>query len=120
MSADWSKGVEELVQAWQSDPLNARAAFLADRDYLVGLDHGTLAFQGEKDEVLDRFRMVQGPGELLTPETRGLFLGWEQSALGFTALTDRPQEAEALLGQEARYRRPTIGELIIYRGGNVQ
>ena len=27
-------------------------------DYLVGLDHGTLAFQGEKDEVLDRFRMV--------------------------------------------------------------
>ena len=62
----------------------------------------------------------QGPGELLTPETRGLFLGWEQSALGFTALTDRPQEAEALLGQEARYRRPTIEELIIYRGGNVQ
>ena len=89
-------------------------------DYLVGLDHGTLAFQGEKDEILDRFRMVQGPGELLTPETRGLFLGWEQSALGFTALTDRPQEAEALLGQEARYRRPTIEELIIYRGGNVQ
>lgn len=89
-------------------------------DYLVGLDHGTLAFQGEKDKVLDRFRMVQGSGELLTPETRGLFLGWEQSALGFAALTDRPQEAEALLGQEARYRRPTIEELIIYRGGNVQ
>jgi|GEM_PF-6139068 len=39
MSADWSKGVEELVQAWQSDPLNARAAFLAYRDYLVGLEN---------------------------------------------------------------------------------
>lgn len=35
MSADWSKGVEELLQAWQSDPLNARAAFLAYRDYLA-------------------------------------------------------------------------------------
>ena len=89
-------------------------------DYLVGLDHGVLAFQGEKDEVLDAFRVVQGPSELLTAETRELFLGWEQSALGFTALTDRPAEAEVLLGQEARYRRPTIEELIIYRGGNVQ
>ena len=29
-------------------------------DYLVGLDHGVLAFQGEKDEVLDAFRVVQG------------------------------------------------------------
>lgn len=37
-------------------------------DYLVGLDHGTLAFQGEKDEVLDRFRMVQGPGERSPPK----------------------------------------------------
>lgn len=89
-------------------------------DYLVGLDHGTLVFQGEKEEVLDRFRVVQGARELLTSETRDLFLGWEQSAMGFTALTDRPGEAEALLGQEARYRRPTIEELIIYRGGKLE
>lgn len=89
-------------------------------DYLVGLDHGTLVFQGEKEEVLDRFRVVQGARELLTGETRDLFLGWEQSAMGFTALTDRPGEAEALLGQEARYRRPTIEELIIYRGGKLE
>lgn len=89
-------------------------------DYLVGLDHGTLVFQGEKEEVLDRFRVVQGARELLTDETRDLFLGWEQSAMGFTALTDRPGEAEALLGQEARYRRPTIEELIIYRGGKLE
>ena len=45
MSADWSKGVEELVQAWQSDPLNARAAFLAYRDYLVGLENVSLEFK---------------------------------------------------------------------------
>ena len=89
-------------------------------DYLVGLDHGVLAFQGEKDEVLDAFRVVQGPSELLTAETRELFLGWEQSALGFTALTDRPAEAEVLLGQEARYRHPTIEDLSISRGGTVQ
>lgn len=89
-------------------------------DYLVGLDHGALVFQGEKEEVLDRFRVVQGARELLTSETRELFLGWEQSAMGFTALTDRPGEAEALLGQEARYRRPTIEELIIYRGGKLE
>ena len=89
-------------------------------DYLVGLDHGTLAFQGEKEEVLDLFLMVQGARELLTAETRELFLGWEQSAMGFTALTDRPGEARALLGQEALYRRPTIEELIIYRGGKME
>jgi len=45
MSADWSKGVEKLVQAWQSDPLNARAAFLAYRDYLVGLENVSLEFK---------------------------------------------------------------------------
>ena len=45
MSADWSKGVEELVQAWQSDPQNARAAFLAYRDYLVGLENVSLEFK---------------------------------------------------------------------------
>lgn len=45
MSADWSKGVEELVQAWQSDPLNARAAFLAYRDYLAGLENVSLEFK---------------------------------------------------------------------------
>ena len=45
MSADWSKGVEELVQAWRSDPLKARAAFLAYRDYLVGLENVSLEFK---------------------------------------------------------------------------
>ena len=45
MSADWSKGVEELVQSWQSDPLNARAAFLAYRDFLTGLENVSLDFK---------------------------------------------------------------------------
>lgn len=89
-------------------------------DYLVGLDHGTLAFQGEKDRGTQPVPDGTGAGRTAHPRNPGTLPGLGTVGTGFTALTDRPQEAEALLGQEARYRRPTIEELIIYRGGNVQ
>ena len=89
-------------------------------DYLVGLDRGRISFSGEKDAVLERYAIVQGPADLLTPETAGVFLGVERSAVGFTGLTADPAEARALFGEEARLRRPTIEELIIYQGGDLQ
>ena len=86
-------------------------------DYLVGMEHGQVLYSGEKDAILDSYLMVQGPVQLLTPDTLGVFCGVERSGVGFTGLTDRPKEARALFGREAQYRRPTIEELIVYREG---
>lgn len=56
-------------------------------DMLVMIDRGRIAFQEEKDALMDSYRIIKGDPAMLSEETRKLFLKLDENTFGFTGIT---------------------------------
>lgn len=81
-------------------------------DMLIMIDHGRIVFQEEKNQLLERYRLVKGDVNALNAENRKLFQSLHTTAYGFTGITDQ-------IGQ-VRHRlpgivieRPTIEDIML-------
>lgn len=90
-------------------------------DYVTFLNKGKLVFSDGKDEVLERYVLVKGSGELLDPDVRRELIGVRETAVGFEALAKDRERVRALFGDNVLLERPSLEEIMYYtaKGGRV-
>ncbi|WP_068785919.1 ABC transporter ATP-binding protein [Paenibacillus phocaensis] len=88
-------------------------------DYVTFLNKGKLVFSEGKDEVLERYVLVKGSGELLDPDVRRELVGVRETPVGFEALAKDRERAGALFGDKVLLERPSLEEIMYYtaKGG---
>lgn len=82
-------------------------------DYLQFLHGGRLILQGDKDSLLEKHCIVKGGPQLLTEETKQLFVYSDVNAFGFSGLCDDAKSAQEIFGMEAVYERPRVEDLFL-------
>jgi ABC-2 type transport system ATP-binding protein len=89
-------------------------------DYTIILDNGTILCSVWKDEIQEKWGVVKGREDFLTPDTRTLFRGWRKHEYGFDALTSDVPEIRKRLGTDVLIEQPTLEDLIFYlhKGGD--
>ena len=85
-------------------------------DYLVYLKDGHIILDNYLDEIIQNYKIVRGPNDLLDDELKDLTIFYEDNKTGFTALTKEHQVFEELFGNQVMVSNPTIEELMIYLG----
>lgn len=84
-------------------------------DYLVYIQNGKIIMNVEKDELLSGYCIVKGPKSVFNDaEVRSQLLGMRQTSLGGEALVKSHKLAEELFGEEVKYSKPTIEEIMIF------
>ena len=81
-------------------------------DMLIMIDNGRVVFQEEKDTLLDNYRVIKGDSKTLTPEVRNLFLSMDETAFGFTGITNRTSDVLRYI-PDAIMERPTIEDIML-------
>lgn len=59
-------------------------------DYLVLMEKGEIVMKGEKDALLEKYRIMEIPTPLITAEIERQLIGVKKSAFGITGLTNNP------------------------------
>lgn len=88
-------------------------------DYITFINNGQIVFSETKDEILQNYRIVKGAKELLDRDTRSMFVGLRETAVGFEGLlADWTQMAE-YFENEVIVEAPTLEEIMVYsvKGG---
>lgn len=86
-------------------------------DYITFIDRGRLVFSEPKDAVMDRYRIVRGPAEALTPEVRPLCVGARSTPSGFEALTVRAEDMRPIVGPRAVVERASLDDIMVLTSG---
>lgn len=81
-------------------------------DLLILIHKGKILFQEDKDQLLERHRIVKGDRKLLTEENRRLFLRLMETPYGFTGITSQAEEA-ARCFPRAVLERPSIEDIML-------
>lgn len=81
-------------------------------DMLILIHDGRILFQKEKDMLIDSHRLIKGDVRELTEKTRKLFLSIEETAFGFTGITNQWFEVQKVL-QNILSERPTIEDIML-------
>jgi ABC-2 type transport system ATP-binding protein len=55
-------------------------------DYITFINQGAIAFTGEKDELMERYALVKGGNEELTPGLRSKLVSYRQHGAGFEGM----------------------------------
>lgn len=84
-------------------------------DMLVMIDHGTIIFQEDKDQLLASYRIVKGDTKNLTTDNRKLFMKIEETAFGFRGITKQIAEVKQQM-PDIIMEHPTIEEIML---GNI-
>ncbi|MGL4819911.1 MAG: ATP-binding cassette domain-containing protein [Bacilli bacterium] len=83
-------------------------------DYLCFVNEGRIVLFEEKDQLLDRHRLVHGKKEHLALSKEANWISVQEKAYGFTALTDDVNHIYACFGDEVQIERVTIEELYVF------
>lgn len=81
-------------------------------DMLVMIDSGRIAFQEDKDILLDSYRIVKGDIKDLNTDIEKLFMNVNKTAFGFTAITKRADEVRKAM-PDSIMERPAIEDIMI-------
>lgn len=81
-------------------------------DMLIMISDGQILFQEEKDILLDRYRIVRGDAMQLNASNRKLFLSLNESAFGFTGITEQFSKVRQLM-PDAAAERPTVEDIML-------
>ena len=81
-------------------------------DVLIMIDQGHIVFQEDKDELLDRYRIVKGSKEDLNEEVRSLLFHIQETDFGFTAMTSHISQIQKLL-PNVLLERPTVEDIML-------
>jgi ABC-2 type transport system ATP-binding protein len=87
-------------------------------DYITLLANGKLIFTGSMDELLQKYRVIKGAPNELTPELNECIIGLRKTDIGFEGLIDA-STMQLYKGYISDI--PTIDEIVIYigRGGHL-
>jgi len=80
--------------------------------YITLIDHGRVFYTGEKDGLLDHFRVISGQKSELADDLRRKLIGLSLTASGFSGML-RAADASGLPGGLA-VKEPDIDEVLIY------
>jgi ABC-2 type transport system ATP-binding protein len=80
-------------------------------DYLVLMEKGEIVMEGEKDALLEKYRIMEFPTPLVTLEIKNQLIGVKKGAFGITGLTDNPG-IWSMEGANAKI--PIVEDLAIY------
>lgn len=83
-------------------------------DFIVYIKDGKILFNESKDELQEHYCIVKGPKRLLTKETRSILIGERASSFGFEALANDAKQAYQVFGEEAKYEKASLEDLMIY------
>jgi ABC-2 type transport system ATP-binding protein len=83
-------------------------------DYIVFINEGKLVLNEPKDELLEKYAVVKGATELLTPSTDGLFIGVKRSEYGFEALANDRSAVRRALGGSVVLEKPTVEDIMLF------
>jgi ABC-2 type transport system ATP-binding protein len=89
-------------------------------DYTVIIDNGEILCCLWKDEIQEKWGVVKGREDFITPENRMFFKGWRKHPYGFEALTSDVPHVRQLLAGNVLIEHPTLEDLLYYMhaGGN--
>ena len=81
-------------------------------DMLILIHEGKILFRKNKDELLDRFRIVKGNGIWLNDQNRKLIRNLKVTPYGFSGITDHVAEVEKEM-PEAVFEKAMIEDIMI-------
>jgi len=83
-------------------------------DYVCFINEGKVVFSGIKDEILGDYAIVKGGRDLLTEESRKLFIGLRESEFGFQALCNDPAKIKLQLGDRVLLEKADLDDVMLY------
>ncbi len=83
-------------------------------DFITFIRDGRVVFSAPKDEILDRWAVVKGGPDLLSPETIGLFRGFRRREFVVQALTNDAPGARRRLGPAAVIEPASLEDIMFY------
>lgn len=86
-------------------------------DYVTFLRQGEMVFSTTREAVQERWFLVKGTPELLTPAARKLMTGVVMGEYGFTGLTDRVDHLKTLVGEGSILVESATLEDVVYYAG---
>lgn len=81
-------------------------------DYIIMIDEGEIVFHEEKDLLLEKYKKIKGPVEILDAETEDLLTGIKKTTVGFEAISDEHRALEELYGSKILTEQLRIDELM--------
>ena len=81
-------------------------------DMLIMINQGRIVFQGEKDALMDRYRIIKGSKGDLNENIRSLFLSIHETDFGFTGMTSHVSQIQKLL-PNILLERPTVEDIML-------
>lgn len=67
-------------------------------DYIILIDEGDIIFHEEKDLLLEKYKKIKGPVDILDDEARSLLTGIKKTSVGFEAISSQHQALTELYG----------------------
>ena len=83
-------------------------------DYIVFINDGKMVLNEPKDELLEKYAVVKGPAELLSPSTGELFIGVKNSGYGFEALARDKTAVRRAFGSKVILEKPTVEDIMLF------
>lgn len=83
-------------------------------DYIILIDEGDIIFHEEKVLLLERYKKVKGPLDILDDETRSLLTGIRKTSVGFEAISEEHQALTELYGSKMMVEQLKIDELMYH------
>lgn len=81
-------------------------------DYIIMIDEGEIVFHEEKDLLLEKYKKIKGPAEILDAETEALLTGTKQTSVGFEAVSVEHQALKEIYGSKISTEQLRIDELM--------
>ena len=81
-------------------------------DMLIMINEGRIVFQEEKDQLMDRYRIIKGSKGDLNENIRSLFLSIHETDFGFTGMTSHISQIQKRL-PNILVERPTVEDIML-------
>ncbi len=80
-------------------------------DYILYIKNGKILMQGDVEQVISGYRLINGTHELLTDSLKQKLIGYEENAFGFTGLI---KDDDIELNDGLRYAVPDIESIMLF------
>lgn len=83
-------------------------------DYIIFIKDGEIIFDEEKYNILERYKLVKGPVDLLDGDIRDLFISIEEKQVGFTGLTTESATLIELFNDLVTIEKASLDDIMVF------
>ena len=83
-------------------------------DYIIFIKDGEIIFDEEKYNILERYKVVKGPVDLLDGDIRDLFISIEEKQVGFTGLTTESATLIELFNDLVTIEKASLDDIMVF------